>query len=311
MERDAKYAVVAVFALLAIITTVAFVLWYSGHGDRRDYVRYEIYFDGSVSGLSKGSQVRYLGVEVGRVETLSVDRANPGRVKVLVDVDAKAPVSGATEARLGLLGLTGLLYIDLQKNPAGNPAEPLAHGEEFEVIPSRQGDIEAFLAKLPDLLGHAAGVAERLELLLADDNLAAVSESLKNLQAASRDLPAVTREAASLASDLRRASTEVSELAASLRGVTASAGPDLQATLAGTRAAVDKLGHTADSLDRIVSGNEATLAQFAGSGVADMQALVFDLRDASDEFRALVRSLRDRPSGLVIEQKEGGMEIPP
>ena len=311
MERDAKYAAVAAFALLAVVATVAFVLWYSGRGERLDYVRYEIYFDGSVSGLARGSPVRYLGVDVGRVENLSVDRANPGRVKVLVSADSQAPVSGATRARLGLLGLTGLLYIDLQKDPGANPAQALTKGEEFDVIPSRQGDIEAFLAKLPDLLGHAAGLAERMELMLADDNIEAVTETLRNLRAASRELPAVTREAASLAGDLRRTSTEVTELAASLRSVTGSAGPQLEATLAGTRAAVEKLGHAADSLDRIVSGNEATLAQFAGSGVGDLQQLIVDLRQTSEEMRALARSLRDNPSGLLIERKESGLEIPP
>lgn len=311
MERDAKYAAVAAFALLAVVATVAFVLWYSGRGERLDYVRYEIYFDGSVSGLARGSPVRYLGVDVGRVENLSVDRANPGRVKVLVSADSQAPVSGATRARLGLLGLTGLLYIDLQKDPGANPAQALTKGEEFDVIPSRQGDIEAFLAKLPDLLGHAAGLAERMELMLADDNIEAVTETLRNLRAASRELPAVTREAASLAGDLRRASTEVTELAASLRSVTGSAGPQLEATLAGTRAAVEKLGHAADSLDRIVSGNEATLAQFAGSGVGDLQQLIVDLRQTSEEMRALARSLRDNPSGLLLERKESGLEIPP
>jgi len=311
VERDAKYAAVAAFALLAVVATVAFVLWYSGRGERLDYVRYEIYFDGSVSGLARGSPVRYLGVDVGRVENLSVDRANPGRVKVLVSADSQAPVSGATRARLGLLGLTGLLYIDLQKDPRANPAQALAKGEEFDVIPSRQGDIEAFLAKLPDLLGHAAGLAERMELMLADDNIEAVTETLKNLRAASRELPAVTREAASLAGDLRRASTEVTELAASLRSVTGSAGPQLEATLAGTRAAVEKLSHAADSLDRIVSGNEATLAQFAGSGVGDLQQLIVDLRQTSEEMRALARSLRDNPSGLLLERKESGLEIPP
>jgi phospholipid/cholesterol/gamma-HCH transport system substrate-binding protein len=311
VERDAKYAAVAAFALLAVVAAVVFVLWYSGASERRDYVRYEIYFDGSVSGLDRGSPVRYLGVDVGRVQSLSVDRANPGRVKVLADVDSLAPISGATRARLGLLGLTGLLYIDLQKDPAGNPARELRMGEKYQVIPSRPGDIEAFLARLPDLLGRAAGVAERLDLLLGDKNLEAVSETLKNIEAASRDLPALTREAALLAADLRRTSTEVSELAASLRGVTDKAGPQLEATLAGARTAVDRLDHTADSLDRIVSGNEATLAQFAGSGVADLQQLVGDLRETSDEMRALARSLRDNPSSLLIERKESGMEIPP
>jgi len=38
---------------------------YSETGDRRSYQRYEIYFDGSVFGLSEGGSVRYLGVAVG------------------------------------------------------------------------------------------------------------------------------------------------------------------------------------------------------------------------------------------------------
>ena len=38
-------------------------------------VRYEIYFDGSVSGLARGSPVRYLGVDVGRVRSLAHGRA--------------------------------------------------------------------------------------------------------------------------------------------------------------------------------------------------------------------------------------------
>jgi len=311
VDRDAKYAAVALFGLLAIVAAVAFVLWYSGASERRQYVRYEIYFDGSVSGLDRGSPVRYLGVDVGRVRNLSVDLVNPGRVKVLVEVDSRAPISGATQAQLGLLGLTGLLYIDLQKDPAGNPQRPLVKGKEYAVIPSRPGEIEAFLARLPDLLSRAAGIAERLELLLAEDNLEAVSETLKNMQVASRDLPVVTREAASLAVDLRRTASEVGELAASMRGVTDKAGPDLEATLAASRVAMEKLGRTADSLDRIVSGNEATLAQFAGSGVGDLQQLIIDLQGTSEEVRALARSLRENPSGLLIERKESGMEIPP
>ncbi len=310
MERDAKYAAVAVFALLTIAAAFAFVWWYSGRGERRDYVRYEIYFDGSVSGLARGSPVRYLGVDVGRVDGLTVERSHAGRVKVLAEIDADAPISGATRARLGLLGLTGLLYIDLQQSPDANPKEPLAQGEAYPVIPSRKGDIEAFLAKMPDLLGHTAGVMERVELLLADKNIDAVTTTLTNVAAASRDLPAISHDAAALVAELRRTSAEVNDLAQKLRSVADTASPRIESTLAGMSASAEKMSRTADSLERIVAGNEATLSQFAGSGVTDLQQLITDLRSASDEVRALARSLRDRPSSLLIEQKETGMEIP-
>ena len=52
--------------LLVIVMAAGFVLWYSDTGDGQAVRRYEIYFDGSVSGLSEGSTVRYLGVAVGR-----------------------------------------------------------------------------------------------------------------------------------------------------------------------------------------------------------------------------------------------------
>ena len=311
MERDARYAAVAAFAMLAIAAAVAFVWWYSGSGERRDFVRYEIYFDGSVSGLARGSPVRYLGVDVGRVRSLAIARDNPSRVRVTAEIDSETPISGATRARLGLLGLTGLLFIDLQQDPEADPARVLGEGQRYPVIPSRKGDIEAFVERLPDLLGHTARLVERVEGLLTDENLKAVSTTLANVETASRDLPAVTRSAAELAAELRRTSAEVSALTQKVHAVADTAGPQIEASLAGVRATAEKMSRTADSLERIIAGNEASLAQFAGSGVADLQALAVDLRGASDEVRALARSLRDRPSSLLIEQKESGMEIPP
>ena len=63
MEREANYVAVGAFILLVVAMGVGFVLWYTDANDSRDYDLYEIYFTGSVSGLDRGSPVRYLGVE--------------------------------------------------------------------------------------------------------------------------------------------------------------------------------------------------------------------------------------------------------
>ncbi len=309
MERDARYAAVAVFALAAIAAAFAFVWWYSGQGDRRSYERYEIYFDGSVSGLSQGSPVRYLGVDVGRVRNLSVARRDPGRVKVVAEVDSEAPLSGATRARLGLLGLTGLLYIDLQLDPEADPAQALEQGDNYPVILSRKGDIEAFLERLPDLIGHAGSVMTRIEALLADDNLQAVDDSLRNVREASAELPGLMRDAAALAADLRTTAAEATALTQRLNAAAAGSQSGLEGTLKSTQVAAEKLARTAESLERIVAGNEAALAGLAGAGAVELQQLVLDVRDASAEVRSLARSLRENPSSLLRETKEQGVEI--
>jgi phospholipid/cholesterol/gamma-HCH transport system substrate-binding protein len=312
VERDAKYAAVGLFALLAVAAAFLFVWWYSDRGDHRDYASYEIYFSGSVSGLARASPVRYLGVDVGRVKSLSVDQRNPGQVKIVAEIDSTAPISGATRARLGLLGLTGLLYIDLQLDDTkGAAQQPLQQGERYPVIASRKGDIEAFVASLPELVGRAANVLDRVERLLADDNLDSIRSTVANLHEASADLPETMRQAKALATDLRRAAAETARLAARVEQTVDGSQPELQGMLASARSTADKLAKTADSLDRIVTGNEATLTQFSGSGVAELQQLVLDARDASAEVRALARELRENPSAILREPREGGVEIAP
>jgi phospholipid/cholesterol/gamma-HCH transport system substrate-binding protein len=309
MERDARYATVALFALAAIAAAFVFVWWYSGKGDRRSYERYEIYFDGSVSGLSRGSPVRYLGVDVGRVLSLSVNRGDPGRVRVVAEVDTETPLSGATLARLGLLGLTGLLYIDLQLDPTADANRPLEPGRQFPVIRSRKGDIEAFVEGLPVLIGRVGGVLARVERLLDDENLAAVTESLGHVREASRDLPQLSSNATALAADLRATSAEATALMQRLNAIAGDSQGELGATLTSMHSASEQLARTAESLQRIVAGNEASLSGLAGEGAADMQQLLFELREASTEVRELARELRERPSSLLREPKVQGVEI--
>ena len=310
MEREARYAVVGLFALVAIALAVGFVWWYSGASDRRDYARYEIHFFGSVSGLSQGSPVRYLGVDVGRVEKLGVDPNNPRRVKIVAEIDSTAPISGATEARLGLLGLTGLLYIDLREDPRRTASTPLAQGDRYPVIRSRKGDIEAFLERLPDTLSRAAKVMERVEKLLSQENTEAVRQSLASIREATGELPQLTRNAATLATELRETSIEVKALSRKLGDVVEESRPDLAASLASVRTASERLSGTAASIERIVSGNEAGLSRLAGSGGGDLQQVLIDIRDASAEVRALARELRENPSALLRERKDSGVELP-
>jgi phospholipid/cholesterol/gamma-HCH transport system substrate-binding protein len=310
VERDARYATVALFALACIAAAVAFIWWYSGQGDRRDYDTYEIYFEGSVSGLSKGSPVRYLGVDVGRVTALSVDKRDARRVKVIADIDRSAPISGATQAKLGLLGLTGLLYIDLQQDPAADPKRPLARGEAHPVLAAGKGSIEASVEKLPELLNKATDIMARIETMLADANIESVSRTLGNLERASQSLPETLADARALAADLHRISGSTLALTERLNQTLEHAQPDLQATLANARAASEKLARTADGLDRFVNENDGSFSRNAGASVAELQQLVIDAREASNEIRALARELRERPSSLLFEQPDAGVEMP-
>src|SRR4029078_13180558 len=136
VERDANYTAVGAFVLLIATMAAFFVYWYAGSSDARDYVRYEIYFEGSVSGLNRGSTVRYLGVEVGRVVAIRIDKRASDRVQVIADIDSHTPISQDTLATLALAGVTGQLYIDLLANADQKRRMDAVPSEQYPLIAS-------------------------------------------------------------------------------------------------------------------------------------------------------------------------------
>ena len=309
MDRDANYVAVGAFVLLVLAIAAAFVVWYTESGDRRDYRRYEIYFVGTVSGLSEGGSVRYLGVSVGRVARIGIDPRDAGRVQVLADIDDQTPIGPTTVASLGLLGVTGLLFIDLKPAAAGPVARPVS-GIRYPVIPSEQSSFDVLVSSLPDMVAQASQVAARLNAALSDANLQALAQTLTSIEQASRDLPPTVREARLMMAELGKAARQIDEAASAVRDVSASAAPEVKATLARLRTVADNLATTSARVDRFVADNQANVTRFTGEGLGAVSSLVHEARAATQEFRALSRSLKDDPSRVLYQPRPQGVEIP-
>jgi phospholipid/cholesterol/gamma-HCH transport system substrate-binding protein len=313
MEREANYVAVGAFVLLVAVMAALFVYWYSDGRDQRNFTRYEIYFDGSVSGLSEGGQVRYLGVDVGRVVRIRLDRRAADRVQVIVDIDSSAPISDRTLAELSLQGVTGLLYIDLQQLRPGAQTERvmrLTESENYPVIRSVHSNFDLFLASLPELAVRAGELATRANRLLSDDNIAALTRLAANLERAGSTLPQAARDAGALIAELRSATAESREVIAQVRAASATAAPDLAASMARLRVTADHLATASEQLDGVLTENRSALRGFMQQGLPQVEALVRDSRDAAREFELLSKSLRENPSQLLYQPASSGVEIP-
>lgn len=311
MEREANYAAVGAFVLLVVAMAVLFVYWYSDTYDRRDYERYEIYFQGTVSGLERGAAVQYLGVDVGRVVTMRIDRRDPGRVQVIADIDSDTPISARTVAQLSLQGVTGLLYIDLKENTGERKTVTSVPSERYPVIPSVPSNFELFVSSLPDLAAQAARVLERVERLMSDRNIAALSSTVASLDRAAQALPGTAGNVDALVRDLRATAQEITATAASIRSISEGAAPELGATLEHVRRVADNLATSTARLDRFLIDAERDLGTFTAEGLPELERLLRDSRSAASEFRELARSLREDPSQLIYQPKYRGVEVPP
>jgi phospholipid/cholesterol/gamma-HCH transport system substrate-binding protein len=309
MDRDANYAAVGAFVLLVIAMAVSFVLWYTNQQDKHIYLRYEIYFPGTVSGLTPGSPVRYLGVNVGKVTRILIDPQQRNRVLVIADIDASAPIDGGTRASLSLQGITGLLFIDLKQDGNARVPGELAEGLHYPVIRSAPSDFDVLLSNLPTLATHLVELVDRVDQVFSDENVRSFKATLDNVRLASERLPATLREGQELLGDARKAAQEVKGAAADLREIEAHAGPDLESAVANMRHVSDNLAKTSDLLEHFVADNEPVVSRFTHQSLPELEQLLRESRQAARDFRDLSRSLKQNPSQLIYEPNYRGVEV--
>jgi phospholipid/cholesterol/gamma-HCH transport system substrate-binding protein len=310
VERDANYTAVGAFVLLVLALGSAFVYWYSDSRDARDYTRYEIYFRGSVSGLSVGGPVRYLGVDVGRVVRVRVDKRTGDRVQVVADVDSEAPISQLTLAQLSLQGVTGLLFIDLQQAGDRKQAMAAVPSERYPVINSVRSDFDQFLSSLPDLTGRVRELIARVQDVFSETNVTAITNTLASLDRTTKGLPQTMQQFDGLVTELRATAGELRGVAANVRSTTDTVGPDLSDAIAKVRTTADNIAKATAQLDQVLMENRGGLRNFTNEALPELERTLRETRAAAQDFRELSRALRDNPSRILYQPAYHGVEIP-
>jgi phospholipid/cholesterol/gamma-HCH transport system substrate-binding protein len=108
METRANYVLIGIFTLAVIAGGFLFVMWFTGLARNTQHKSFEIVFNGSVSGLSRGSLVSFNGLRVGEVTSIDFLPDEPDRVAATIEINARTPVKTDTTARLESQGLTGV-----------------------------------------------------------------------------------------------------------------------------------------------------------------------------------------------------------
>jgi phospholipid/cholesterol/gamma-HCH transport system substrate-binding protein len=309
MEREANYTAVGAFVLLVAAMMGLFVYWYSDGRERRNYQPWEMYFTGSVSGLSRGGPVRYLGVDVGRVRTIHIDPRDASRVQVIVDIDRSTPVSDATTAQLSLAGVTGLLFIDLRQNEDSRNIMTPVPSEHYQVINTVTSGFDTFLSQLPELADHATNLFDRMQVVFSEENAGALSQMVQNLKTTTDYMPGTMMKVNALVTDLDETGAEIRKLAAALNQALPLLGPKVVELTEGLQKTVTNLERVSEEVSSVVAENRQSVAGFTHDGLPELERTVREARAAVEEFSELAESLKRNPSQILYRNPEGGVKV--
>lgn len=304
MERDAHYIAVGSFIILTVTLTLLFVIWLAENKDRQAVERYEIRFEGSVTGLSTGEAVRFLGVKVGRVVEIDLIPDQPGLVRVLVDIEEWAPVDTTTVAALKLQGITGVSFIELEKGEG--EAAPLQRQaeERYPVIASRKSNLEQLVQALPLLLEEIREVVERADTLLSDGNIISVTATLEHIENFSARLPQVTTE-------LNQTLASVTTTMSSYNRLAVEARPDTLAVLNELKTTAHQLAETSQIIADFMERNSEGISEAVSTGLQEFQSLLKSTNRAITQIEGLTNSLQQDPSRLLYQPAYQGLKIEP
>lgn len=311
MDREANYVAVGAFVLLVLVLSAGFVLWYTNRTDGEEERRYEVYFDGSVSGLSEGASVRYLGMAVGRVSRIGIDPRNSARVRVVIEISEDTPVKGDTVARLALQGVTGLVSLNLEPRDPGSLPTPPVESLKYPVIPSQQSQFSELVSSLPEIVAKAGEALNRINAMLSDKNIAAAAAAVTSAEKASAELPMVVGEARAMFLELRAAATQIRATAEALHELTSSSGEKIDVAATRLREVADNVANMSARLDGMIERNEGNIDRFASQGLEEFEELVRETRRAVRAIDTLTESLERDPSRLIYRPAPAGVEIPP
>lgn len=295
MESRSYALLTGLFTILLGIALVATFIWF--RGDIKSYSNYLVVSKFPVNGLNRQAAVRFRGVEIGKVDDISLDSQDSKNILIRVLLDNSVPITRGTFAQLGYQGLTGIAYLVLDddgSNPAPLPY-PVGGLARIEV----RGNVFDDLAQSSKaLLQQAADVLDRLNKIASDSNQSRIENSLVNFEKASallepalRAIPAVTERAKQFLGEenqqsLRRSLANIEQATNSVTPVV----EDSRKVLANMRQLSDKL----DKLSTEIS------SEITDSTLPKVNQLVEQLGQDTQDFHRLMLQIEREPQSLVF-----------
>lgn len=304
METRANHVLIGLFTLIVAALAILFALWAAKYSSDKNYNEYDVVFHEAVTGLSKGGIVQYNGIAVGEVLDLRLDAKDPNRVIVRIRVGSGTPVKTDTQAKLAIIGLTGVLQIQLGGGTPGAGPLLAKEGETVPVIEAKESALSKLLNSTEDIATTATDILLRLNRMLSEDNVKRITLTLDHLEAITGTVAEGKTDIAELLRNARAASAKLDSTLAHADTTVTHLDQNLVVQLPALVAKLDKsLTHIESlthNLDSLVGSNSDSLSSFSNQGLTQVGPALIELRGLLRDLDRLSTRLENNPAGFVL-----------
>jgi len=303
MYERTNYLAVGVFILIGAIALVAVGFWVSGVGQTVPMSPYTIIFERDVNGLSEGSPVRYMGVDVGQVTTIQLFRAEETAIEVRIEVDSTTPIDRRTYASLGYQGITGVAFINLAEEAGEQGQLAATPGQDYPIIRTRDVGIAALLNSGPEVLAQINRILGDINRFFSEENLGSATQILEDLEQLTGALAQQRQALAALPGRMNESLDKLQNTLDAVAEFTEEAKPELLIAAQNLRQSTDTLVNVTGKVEHWLVENDAAVDSFLANGIGETAALMKDTRETMRELEKLGAELRNDPSRVIYKPK--------
>lgn len=288
MAGKTSKLMVGIFVSIGAVLVVAAIIWVGATKYFEKGKKYVTYFDESVQGLQKDSNVKYRGVEVGRVESIRVAPDNR-LIAVVMKINLRDDLPRTAVAQMKVAGITGLVFVDLDRRGKDerDQSPKISFPSEYPVIPSRPSEIQKIMAGVSAVVQKfdqmdTRGVFDQLKATAVQIEVffrgKRMDTILANIEAASGNLKNISRDVEKLV-----ATGRLNEILVEARDA-----------LKGTRGLVTALQQemTGMNIRETISQTQAVAREIKGASE--------NMRQASETLESFLTRINERPSDLLF-----------
>lgn len=309
-KGDRNFAV-GLFVSIAIASFIFFVVWLTGRTGSEELTKYTLLFEKDITGLSVGSSVKYMGMNIGTVTQMQLEQKNGIRIRVTIDILESTPVDHGTYATLALQGITGVAVVNLASDPGDHTQLKVPEGEEYPIIPVRITGFSALLANAPEIMEKLDHLLTEAGQILGEENQASITGLLNNIEDITASLAEEREAIGAIPGNLNQTISEIQTTVVQFQDMLSELQPGLNSTIANANKSAENLASLTNRIDQLVADNEPGLDRFMDEGLAAVPDLMNEAQMTLRELEKLVQELQDDPSQLIYRQADNSVKMEP
>ena len=288
MNNKVNFTLIGIFVTTVTVLFFVGVYWIIKPTDDQKVFLYGLLVTESITGINLGTNVKYQGLEVGKVKNFRINSNNPREIMMDLEIRRDVPIRDGVMASIKPQGITGLSFIDIQVDEDAKPLREINYlGKTYKVIPFKPSFLSSLTHSADDITTTLRAILNKVNIILETNG--------EDSETIIHELTRASKQLNKLLSDENIHNTKT--LIINTNRLVSSTNKMISEYTSVGKEAKDTL----HSVNNSIQAGEYNFKQIAGDVPQETILMLREIRLLATEFSKVLQKLEENPNAIIFE----------